>query len=97
MNKTLLNKGQHYPNLLKLTQGTAVYLDADQQIVLTLTAPAFLNIAEIAYHAPAAKTILAQGKTQVQRVKNKSAHLPVINALKQKSIRKNLFAAFYHT
>jgi hypothetical protein len=61
---------------------------------LTLKPPCYLNLPEVIYDSPAGKTVKAEGRCEVLKVRLKDIHKRVIKALKDEGLRKANFPVF---
>jgi hypothetical protein len=90
----ILNKGETLTCIYKLVRGTAAVLDAQGNPALLLRPPAYLNLPEVIYEAPAGKTVRAEGRCEVLKVGVKETHKRTIRALKETGLRKSSFPVF---
>jgi hypothetical protein len=93
-NQIIFNRTDSLPTLFKLTAGVAVIIDSQGRILKQLPAPSYLNLIEELYHTTALKTVKAQGKCQITKIKVKDNHRAILNKLKERGLRKDRFPAF---
>ena len=83
----IINRGERLACIYKLVRGTASLPDPRGRPALTLRAPAYLNLPEAVYDSPALKTVLAEGRCEVLKVRPKEVHRKMIRALKEEGLR----------
>lgn len=93
-NQIIFNRNDSLPALFKLNAGVAAILDPHGRTLKQLTAPSYLNLIEELYHTAALKTVKAQGKCQITKIKVKDSHRAILNRLKERGLRKDRFPAF---
>lgn len=93
-NQPIINKGETLTSLYKLVKGNAVIIDQRGFTVLVLKSPSYLNLPEIIYDSPAIKTVRAEGRCEVLKVRAKDIHKKMIKTIKDNGLRKNNFPVF---
>lgn len=93
-NQLIINKGENSSYVYKLARGTACILDSHSNPILTLKPNSYLNLAEVLYECCSTKTVKANGRCEVLKVRAKDAHKQVFRKLKEGGLRKSNFHAF---
>lgn len=90
----IINRGETLSCIYKLIRGTAAILDPQGNPQLLLKPPLYLNLPEAIYETPAIKTVRAEGRCEVLKVRVKDVHKRVIQGFKESGLRKSRFPLF---